>query len=58
MFCAKGPYLESAVAPSALCPFQGLDEEALVDHGKTSFATLTNYEKDELESKFNFVKSC
>uniref|UniRef100_A0A3Q0RGF3 Anion exchange protein n=1 Tax=Amphilophus citrinellus TaxID=61819 RepID=A0A3Q0RGF3_AMPCI len=29
---------------------QGLDEEALVDHGKTSFATLTNYEKDDLES--------
>lgn len=28
----------------------GLDEEALVDHGKTSFATLTNYEKDDLES--------
>ncbi|KAM9838352.1 sodium bicarbonate cotransporter 3 isoform 2-T2 [Aulostomus maculatus] len=28
----------------------GLDEEALVDHGKTSYATHTNYEKDELES--------
>uniref|UniRef100_A0A8C6TQ57 Anion exchange protein n=1 Tax=Neogobius melanostomus TaxID=47308 RepID=A0A8C6TQ57_9GOBI len=28
----------------------GLDEEALVDHGKTSFTTQTDYEKDELES--------
>ncbi|GAA6227249.1 sodium bicarbonate cotransporter 3-like isoform X10 [Lates japonicus] len=28
----------------------GLDEEAIVDHGKTSFTTHTNYEKDELES--------
>nr|XP_057903868.1 sodium bicarbonate cotransporter 3-like isoform X2 [Doryrhamphus excisus] len=28
----------------------GLDEEAIVDHGKTSFSTHTNYEKDELES--------
>ncbi|XP_028256211.1 sodium bicarbonate cotransporter 3-like isoform X7 [Parambassis ranga] len=28
----------------------GLDEEALVDHGKTSFTTHTNYENDELES--------
>uniref|UniRef100_A0A671XEW5 Anion exchange protein n=1 Tax=Sparus aurata TaxID=8175 RepID=A0A671XEW5_SPAAU len=30
--------------------FQGLDEEALVDHGKTSFTTHTNYEKEDLES--------
>uniref|UniRef100_UPI003AAFDBE7 sodium bicarbonate cotransporter 3-like isoform X3 n=1 Tax=Centroberyx gerrardi TaxID=166262 RepID=UPI003AAFDBE7 len=29
---------------------QGLDEEALVDHGKTSSTTHTNYEKEELES--------
>ncbi|XP_039977171.1 sodium bicarbonate cotransporter 3-like isoform X9 [Xiphias gladius] len=28
----------------------GLDEEAIVDHGKTSFATHTNYEKEDLES--------
>ncbi|XP_030267630.1 sodium bicarbonate cotransporter 3-like isoform X7 [Sparus aurata] len=28
----------------------GLDEEALVDHGKTSFTTHTNYEKEDLES--------
>ncbi|XP_078146507.1 sodium bicarbonate cotransporter 3-like isoform X3 [Centroberyx gerrardi] len=28
----------------------GLDEEALVDHGKTSSTTHTNYEKEELES--------
>ncbi|XP_024920885.1 sodium bicarbonate cotransporter 3-like isoform X6 [Cynoglossus semilaevis] len=28
----------------------GLDEEAIVDHGKSSFTTHTNYEKDELES--------
>uniref|UniRef100_A0A4W6DV09 Anion exchange protein n=1 Tax=Lates calcarifer TaxID=8187 RepID=A0A4W6DV09_LATCA len=28
----------------------GLDEEAIVDHGKTSFTTHTNYEKDDLES--------
>ncbi|XP_041867790.1 sodium bicarbonate cotransporter 3-like isoform X2 [Melanotaenia boesemani] len=28
----------------------GLDEEAIVDHGKTSFTTLSNYERDELES--------
>ncbi|KAL3984017.1 gamma-aminobutyric acid receptor subunit gamma [Sarotherodon galilaeus] len=28
----------------------GLDEEAIVDHGKTSFATLSNYEKDDFES--------
>uniref|UniRef100_H2S8D3 Anion exchange protein n=1 Tax=Takifugu rubripes TaxID=31033 RepID=H2S8D3_TAKRU len=31
------------------CP-QGLDEEALVDHGKSSFTTNTNYEKEDLES--------
>uniref|UniRef100_A0A3B5MPG5 Uncharacterized protein n=1 Tax=Xiphophorus couchianus TaxID=32473 RepID=A0A3B5MPG5_9TELE len=30
--------------------FQGLDEEALVDHGKTSFTTLSNYETEDLES--------
>uniref|UniRef100_A0A3Q2X226 Anion exchange protein n=1 Tax=Haplochromis burtoni TaxID=8153 RepID=A0A3Q2X226_HAPBU len=29
---------------------QGLDEEAIVDHGKTSFATLSNHEKDDFES--------
>ncbi|XP_029700538.1 sodium bicarbonate cotransporter 3 isoform X6 [Takifugu rubripes] len=28
----------------------GLDEEALVDHGKSSFTTNTNYEKEDLES--------
>ncbi|XP_065326686.1 sodium bicarbonate cotransporter 3-like isoform X7 [Pelmatolapia mariae] len=28
----------------------GLEEEAIVDHGKTSFATLSNYEKDDFES--------
>ncbi|XP_039675884.1 sodium-driven chloride bicarbonate exchanger-like isoform X3 [Perca fluviatilis] len=28
----------------------GLDEEALVDHGKTSFTTHTNYESEDLES--------
>ncbi|XP_029022167.1 sodium-driven chloride bicarbonate exchanger-like isoform X9 [Betta splendens] len=28
----------------------GLDEEALVDHGKASFTTQTHYEKEELES--------
>lgn len=32
--------------------FQGLDEEALVDHGKTSFTTLSNYETEDLESKY------
>ncbi|CAG10862.1 unnamed protein product, partial [Tetraodon nigroviridis] len=26
------------------------DEEAIVDHGKSSFTTNTNYEKDDLES--------
>uniref|UniRef100_A0A8C6TMD7 Anion exchange protein n=1 Tax=Neogobius melanostomus TaxID=47308 RepID=A0A8C6TMD7_9GOBI len=35
---------------SFYCLLQGLDEEALVDHGKTSFTTQTDYEKDELES--------
>lgn len=34
-----------------LC-FQGLDEEAIVDHGKSSFTTNSNYEKEDLESKF------
>ncbi|XP_034455351.1 sodium bicarbonate cotransporter 3-like isoform X9 [Hippoglossus hippoglossus] len=29
---------------------QGLDEEAIVDHGKTSFTTHSNYEKEDLES--------
>ncbi|XP_017278711.1 sodium-driven chloride bicarbonate exchanger isoform X3 [Kryptolebias marmoratus] len=29
---------------------RGLDEEAIVDHGKSSFTTHTNYEKDDLES--------
>ncbi|XP_042290455.1 sodium bicarbonate cotransporter 3-like isoform X2 [Thunnus maccoyii] len=28
----------------------GLDEEAIVDHGKTSFTPHTNYEKEDLES--------
>ncbi|XP_075867921.1 sodium bicarbonate cotransporter 3-like isoform X3 [Nelusetta ayraudi] len=28
----------------------GLDEEAIVDYGKTSFTTQTNYEKEDLES--------
>ncbi|XP_038580106.1 sodium bicarbonate cotransporter 3-like isoform X9 [Micropterus salmoides] len=28
----------------------GLDEEAIVDHGKTSFTTHTNYENEDLES--------
>ncbi|XP_024154211.1 sodium bicarbonate cotransporter 3 isoform X10 [Oryzias melastigma] len=28
----------------------GLDEEAIVDHGKSSFTTQTNYEGEELES--------
>ncbi|XP_077447504.1 sodium bicarbonate cotransporter 3-like isoform X5 [Stigmatopora argus] len=28
----------------------GLDEEAIVDHGKSSFTIQTNYEKDDLES--------
>ncbi|KAG7500519.1 sodium bicarbonate cotransporter 3-like isoform X1 [Solea senegalensis] len=28
----------------------GLDEEAIVDHGKSSFTTHSNYEGDELES--------
>ncbi|XP_044026775.1 sodium bicarbonate cotransporter 3-like isoform X20 [Siniperca chuatsi] len=28
----------------------GLDEEAIVDHGKTSFTTHTNYESEDLES--------
>lgn len=30
---------------------QGLDEEAIVDYGKTSFTTQTNYAKEDLESK-------
>lgn len=37
---------------SLLLFFQGLDEEAIVDHGKSSFTTNTNYEKEDLESKF------
>ncbi|TNN59976.1 Sodium bicarbonate cotransporter 3 [Liparis tanakae] len=28
----------------------GLDEEAIVDHGKSSFTTHTNYEREDLES--------
>ncbi|XP_068431190.1 sodium bicarbonate cotransporter 3-like isoform X4 [Clinocottus analis] len=28
----------------------GLDEEAIVDHGKSSFTTQTNYEREDLES--------
>lgn len=35
---------------------QGLDEEAIVDHGKTSFATLSNHEKDDFESKFKTAR--
>lgn len=35
----------------SLFVFQGLDEEAIVDYGKTSFTTQTNYEKEDLESK-------
>lgn len=30
---------------------QGNDEEAVVDHGKTSSTINTNFEKEELESK-------
>ncbi|XP_053717290.1 sodium bicarbonate cotransporter 3-like isoform X13 [Synchiropus splendidus] len=30
----------------------GLDEEAIVDHGKSSFTTQTNCERDDLESTF------
>lgn len=37
--------------------FQGLDEEAIVDHGKTSFTTHTNYEKEDLESKFKAAET-
>uniref|UniRef100_A0A667ZFI6 Anion exchange protein n=1 Tax=Myripristis murdjan TaxID=586833 RepID=A0A667ZFI6_9TELE len=33
-----------------LDPHKGLDEEAIVDHGKTSSTTHTNYEMEELES--------
>lgn len=33
-----------------------MDEEAIVDHGKSSFTTLTNYEREELESKFKVVQ--
>ncbi|XP_072226775.1 sodium bicarbonate cotransporter 3-like isoform X2 [Leuresthes tenuis] len=29
---------------------KGLDEEAIVDHGKSSFSTHTNYEREDLES--------
>ncbi|KAF7210917.1 transcript variant X6 [Nothobranchius furzeri] len=29
---------------------RGLDEEAIVDHGKSSFTTHTNYDRDDLES--------
>lgn len=37
--------------------FQGLDEEALVDHGKTSFTTHTNYEKEDLESTYKATQT-
>lgn len=40
---------------SLLSCFQGLDEEAIVDHGKSSFTTNTNYEKEDLESKFKTI---
>ncbi len=46
--------------PPSLSPsvcFQGLDEEAIVDHGKASFTTHTNYEKEDLESKFKATKT-
>lgn len=39
----------------SLSCFQGLDEEAIVDHGKSSFTTNTNYEKEDLESKFKTI---
>lgn len=38
--------------PAFVFVFQGLDEEAIVDHGKSSFTTHTNYETEDLESKF------
>lgn len=40
------------VSPDCVLCSQGLDEEALVDHGKSSFTTNTNYEKEDLESEF------
>lgn len=39
-----------SISSLSVC-FQGLDEEAIVDHGKTSFTINTNYEKEDLESK-------
>lgn len=35
---------------------QGLDDEAVVDLGKTSSATHTNFEEDELQSKSTHVQ--
>lgn len=39
------------------CCSQGLDEEALVDHGKSSFSTQSNYGGEDLESKFHANKT-
>lgn len=36
---------------------QGLDEEAIVDHGKASFTTHTHYGREELESKSRLVST-
>lgn len=36
---------------------KGLDEEAIVDHGKTSFTTHTNYEREDLESMFKATQT-
>lgn len=55
-------FLMQTMNPSLLASYlffffcQGLDEEAIVDHGKTSFATLSNYEKDDFESKFKTAR--
>lgn len=39
------------LTPLSVSVSQGLDEEAIVDLGKTSSTTHTNYETEELESK-------
>lgn len=49
-FFSASLYLFSSLSS---CHSQGLDEEAIVDHGKTSFTTHTNYENEDLESKYN-----
>lgn len=49
--------LSVSVPLSPLVCFQGLDEEALVDHGKSSFTTHTNYETEDLESKFKVTQA-